>query len=170
MTIVLVVIEPLHLMNISSMASNWDQPAITVADSATLAYKPGASLGTGLTTVNGGAALEVAMSGEVALMGNLTLKDGAVLGFDFTRMSETPVLKLDGKTLVADGSIKVRISAPEGKRPSGGRHYLTSGASLADDSSVSKVDGSPDWVIGVGVEEGKIYADIKPAGTRIIVR
>ena len=156
---------------VNSMASNKEHPTITVADSATLAYKPGASLGTGLTTVNGGAALEVAMSGKVALKGNLTLKDGAVLGFNFTGMSETPVLKLDdGKTLVADGSIKVRISAPEGKRPSGGRHYLTAGTSLADDASVSKVDGSPDWVIGVGVEEGKIYADIKPAGTRIIVR
>ena len=154
---------------VNSMASNADQPAITVADSATLAYKPGASLGTGLTTVNGGAALEVAESGKLEFKGNLTLKDGAVLGVNFSRMTETPALDLTDRTVTVDGSIKVRVTAPDGKRPSGRRHYLTSGGKFAG-AAVSPADNKPEWVIGVGVEGGNIYADIKPAGTRIIVR
>ena len=155
---------------VNSMASNIDQPAITVADSATLAYKPGASLGTGLATVNGGAALEVAMSGKVALKGNLTLKDGAVLGFNFTERAVAPVLDFTDSELIAEGGIKVRISTPAGKFPISKKHILTSGANLEDGVSVEYLGEKPNWVIGVGVEDGEIYARIRSLGTKIIVR
>ena len=154
-------------------ASGDKYPPVTVTDSATLAFKPGADLGEGLTTVNSGAAFQVAESGDVALRGDLLLKNGAVLGFNYTRNSE-PKLKLDDRVVSFEEgestNVVVKISAAAGKRAHGGRNYLTSGGQFAGVDVSLPDDNVPEWVICVGVEEGNIYADIKPAGMRIVVR
>ena len=50
------------------------------------------------------ATLKVAQSGTVALGGDLSLQDSAVLGFNYTGRSE-PVLALEGKTVTfAEGA------------------------------------------------------------------
>lgn len=157
-------------LKVNRAANNSNQPAVSVTDTATLAYSPGASLGTGATSVGSGATLRVAESGTVAPGGVLTLKDGACLEFYFTRMAQTPVLALGENALVAEGGIKVKISVPAGKRPSGKRHVLTTGAGLSAGASVSCAENPPDWVLGVGVENGEIYANIKPSGMKIVIR
>ena len=151
--------------------------AFTVADGGTLAIVPGASpskssSANGALTVNSGATLEVAESGTVAIDCKLSLKDSAVLGFNYTTR-DAPVLDLTGKTVSFDEgettNIVVKISAAEGKRPKSGANVLTSGGKFAD-ATVSLADGVPGWAKGVSVVDGEIVLDVKPAGTRIIVR
>ena len=58
--------------------------------SGTVAVNPGMRPGNSTVTVRGGATLQVAQSGMVALNGGLTLDDGAALGFNFTEKRTTP--------------------------------------------------------------------------------
>ena len=152
--------------------------AFTVADGGTLAIVPGAkpsksSSATGALTVNSGATLEVAESGTVAIDCKLSLKDSAVLGFNFTTRDE-PVLDLTGKTVSFDEgkttNIVVKISAAEGKRPKSGANVLTSGGKFADATVSLLTEEVPGWAKGVSVVDGEIVLDVDPAGTRIIVR
>jgi hypothetical protein len=146
--------------------------AITVQQPATFAINPGKYPTTGSTTVNSGATLKVAQSGTVALGGNLSLGDGAVLGFNYTNMGN-PVLALEGKTVTfAEGpttNVTVRITATEGVRAHSGRNVLTTGGKFAD-ATVTLEAGAPKWVKGVSVENGEIVLEAKPAGTVIIFR
>ena len=157
---------------VNSVASNTVQPPVTVTGTATLALKPGASLGTGATAVNSGAALEVAESGTVALGGDLTLKANATLRFNFTSRVNAPVLDLTGKTVTfaagATTNVVVGLSS-DVMRPFGGTHVLTAGGKFAD-ATVSLADGAPKWVKGVSVVDGDIVLNVKPSGTRFSVR
>ena len=158
---------------VNSVASNNAQPPVSVIDTATLAYKPGASLGSGLTTINAGAMLQVAESGEVALGGDLTLKNGACLGFNYTTRNP-PVLNLTDRNITFEEgestNIVVKISSSNGKRPYGGVNVLTSGGKFSG-VTVSKAADNPDWVKDIYVDDnGNIVFQAKPRGTRIIVR
>lgn len=160
------------ILQINKMAQQdkTPQPPVSVIDTATLAYKPGASLGSGLTTVNAGATFQVAESGEVALDGDLNLADGAKLKFTFSKRNIAPVLDVAEKTVTLGENKALTVAIDGVKRPCAGRHVLTSGGKFAE--AVVSLDGNhPKWVLGVGVnDDGNIYADIKPMGTRIIVR
>ena len=159
------------ILQINKMAQqDKTQPPVSVIDTATLAYKPGASLGSGLTTINAGAMLQVAESGEAALDGDLNLADGAKLKFTFSKRNIAPVLDVAEKTVTLGENKALTVAIDGVKRPCAGRHVLTSGGKFAE--AVVSLDGNhPKWVLGVGVnDDGNIYADIKPMGTRIIVR
>ena len=166
--------------NVTDLTSNANslKNAFRVADGGTLAIVPGAnpSVSTdnnGTLTVNDGATLEVAESGTVTLGCSLTLKDRAVLGFNYTTRDE-PVLNLTGKTVTFDEgattNVVVKISSMDGKRGRRGPHALTSGSKFAD-ATVSLAEGYPDWVKGVSVNnDGNIVLDVKPAGLMVIIK
>ena len=148
--------------------------AVTVDDTATLAIDPGKYPTTGAITVNSGAALQVVQSGSVTLGGNLTLKNDAVLGFNYTNLKE-PVLELDGKTVTFDEgettNVVVKVSSSSASvRARAGTNVLTSGGKFAD-ATVSLAEGYPKWVKGVDVnEDGNIVLEAKPFGLMFILR
>lgn len=166
-----------NVTNLTEWAVSYPN-AFTVTDGGTLAIVPGAkpSVSTdnnGTLTVNSGATLEVAESGTVTLGSNLTLADGAALGFNYTARNE-PVLNLTGKIVTFDEgettNVVVKISAKVGVWPKGGANVLTSGGKFAG-VNVSLASGSPKWVQGVSVnDDGNIVLTVKPAGTRVIIR
>ena len=141
---------------------------ITVTDSATLAYASGADLGAGAVTVGVNATLEVA-SGAHTFGGGLTLNDGATLAFNFTERTVAPQISIAaGKELTVKGAVKVKIPA-DSKWPTAGEKVLTTCGGFTADK-VSLVDGAPKWVRGLSVVDGNIVLDVKPRGTRVIVR
>ena len=151
---------------VNSAEKNNTQPPVTVTDTATLAFKPGASLTTDNITVNSGATLAVAGSGTFALGGGLTLADGACLGFNYSTRN-APVLDLTDKnvTLGDNKNIVVKITSENGKRAKSGKNVLTSGGNFAG-AKVTLAEGAPDWVGGISVDEttGNIVLDVKPKG------
>ena len=144
--------------------------SVTVTDSATLSYASGADLGAGAVTVGANATMEVA-SGEHTFDGGLTLNDGATLAFNFTERTVTPQIAIaEGKTLTVNGAVKVKIPA-QSKWPTGGEKVLTTcGGFDAEGVTVSLAEGAPRWVRGLSVVDGNIVLDVKPMGTRVIVR
>ena len=152
------------------------QPPVTVTNSATLAFKPGASLTTSNITVNAGATLAVAESGTLGLGCDLILGDNACLRFNYTS-SAAPILDLTGKDVMFDEgettNVVVKISAENGARAkyNGGRNVLTAGQKFAG-VNVSLYDGpdKPKWVIDVKVEDGEIVAYVKSIGLQIFVQ
>ena len=158
-------------LRINKSAINATQPPVAVTNTATLAIKPGASLTTSAMTLNSGTTLQVAESGTVALGGDLTLKAGAMLGFNYTTR-DTPVLNLTGKTVTFDEgattNIVVKISTDD-KRGRGGVNALTSGGKFAG-VNVTLAEGYPDWVKGVSVVDGDIVLDVKPSGLTVFIK
>ena len=149
--------------------------AITVKDTATLAVKPEKYPTTGAISVSNESTFKVAQSGVVTLSGNLSLADGAALGFNFTNRKVGPLLALaSGKSLsfVGEGEKNIAIKVSGDVWPVGGKHILTAtGGFNAEGVTVSLADGSPKWAKGVYVnEDGNIVLDVKPMGTRVIVR
>ncbi len=145
--------------------------AVTVTDTATLAINAGKQMTSGAMTVNSGATLEVA-SGEHTFEGGLTLNDGATLAFNFTKRAVTPQIAIaEGKTLTVKGAVKVKIPA-DSKWPTGGEKVLTTcGGFDAEGVTVSLAEGAPKWAKSVYVnDDGNIVLDVKPMGTRVIVR
>ena len=145
--------------------------AITVKDTATLAVNPEKYPTTGAISVNSEATFKVAKSGVVTLSGDLSLEDGAALGFNFTDWNTPPQLALSsGKTLTAKGVVNVKISGEVW--PRGGEKVLTTcGGFDAEGVTVSLAEGAPKWAKSVDVnEDGNIVLDVKPRGTRVIVR
>ena len=144
---------------------------VNVQDTATLSVKPKCSVKN--ITVGETATLAVGGSGTATIDNGLTLKNGAMLAFNFTEKGVAPMLNVTDKTVTFDEgettNVVVKISATEGKRPKSGLNVLTSGGKFAD-ATVSLADGVPDWAKGVSVVDGEIVLDVKPAGTRIIVR
>lgn len=148
-------------------AVNTYQGNVNVTDTATLAINPGKKMTTGAITVNSGATLQVAESGTNTV-NNLTLADGAILGFNFTQRKVAPVLEVSG-TVMANGTIKVKVGGEQPAFLNGGKHVLTSGGKFTG-ATVSLADDASAWVNGVSVENDEIVLDVKPRGTVIIVR
>ena len=145
--------------------------ALTVQDTATVAVNPGCGFSRGgKTTVSSGAAVEVAQSGSLSFGRDLTLADGAILGFNFTEKAP-PVLNMADKTLTLNGqkNIIVKITASEGKCAKGGANVLTAGGKFAG-ANVTLAEDAPKWVRGVRVENNEIVLDVISLGTYIIVR
>ena len=147
------------------------EPPVTVVDTATLALKPGAVLTKNSITVNEGATFEVAQSGTVSIEGTLSPVSGATLAFNFTDRKLAPVLEvatLDNDNTDPNGIIWISIS---GLRPVGGQHVLTSGGVFGERQIKLLEERQPDWVKSVSCNaNGEIVVDIKPIGTRIVVR
>ena len=161
-------------LKVNKAAQNSAQPTVTVKDTATLAFKSGASLGTGATMVNEGATLAVAESGTVTL-GNLTLDDGATLAFNFTDRTTAPILAVSSVT--ANGTVKVKVSGKDSSGnnvwPKAGEYTLTDGGGFTGVSSenISLADDKPDWATGVSVNDaGDIVLQVKARGFSIQVR
>ena len=146
---------------------------MTVGDTATLAIKNGSQPGTGLLTIDSGATLQVAESATATLGGGLTLADGACLGFNYTTRT-APVLDLTGRAVTVgdteNKNIVVKLSAPVDLNLPSGKNVLTAGGKFTG-ATVSLAAGAPDRVLGVGVDDnGEIYAQVRQAGTVVIVR
>jgi len=151
-----------------------DGKTVTVAGGTTLALMPGSNIIASSLSVQSGSSLEVATSGTVTFdASTLQLADGAALAFNFSSRRDDPVLDLTGKTLTANGAVRVKISADSGKRPfygNDGKHILTSGGKFTG-KTVELAEGSAKWVKGVSVSEtGDIVIDIKPMGSTFTVR
>ena len=159
-------------LRVNKSAKNTTQLSVAVTNTATLALKPGAIFTTSTITVNSGAALQVAEAGTLALGGDLALKAGATLGFNYTTR-DAPVLDLTDKTVTFDEgattNVVVKITASEGRRGRGGVRTLTSGGKFAD-ATVSLAAGAPTWVKGVSVVDGDIVLNVKSTGMVIIIK
>ena len=145
--------------------------ALTVQDTATVAVNPGCGFSRGgKTTVSSGATIEVAQSGSLSFGRDLTLADGAILGFNFTDRTP-PVLNLSGKTVTLNGqkNIVVKITAAEGKSAKRGANVLTAGGKFAG-ANVTLAEGAPKWAKRVRVDNNEIVLDVISLGTYIIVR
>ena len=145
-----------------------------VENGATLALNSGADIGTGAVTVKSGGTLEVAQSGMARLNGNLSLADGAALGFNFTQRGPAPVLAIAGDaTLTVEGAVAVKISSANGLWPIGGEKVLTTcGGFNSEGVSVSLAAGAPSWVqdsLSVNAD-GDIVIDVKPKGAMVSIR
>ena len=152
-------------------AANTLSGAVTVTNTATLAINPGKTMTTGAITVAEGATLQVAQSGEVALGGDLTLADGAILGFNFTERRNAPVLAVPG-SVTATGTIKVNVTASNSIRPaygSDGKYTLTSGGKFGG-KTVALTDDSKKLAASVAIENNEIVLSVKPAGTIFFVK
>ena len=146
---------------------------LAVSDTATVAVNPGKRPGNGKVTVNNGATLEVAQSGTVALVGDLTLADGANLGFNFTDKKVAPVLSVATSKTVTLGDNKrvtVKVSAADGIRPKGGSYRLTSSGGQFAGATISLAAGAPDWVKSVSVADGEIVLEAKLHAFHIFVK
>ena len=147
-------------------------PSVTVMAPATLAFGKGANLGKGAVTVEKDATMEV-LSGINKFDGGLTLNDGATLSFNFTERAVTPQIALpEGETPAVNGAVKVKIPA-DSKWPTGGKKILTTcGGFNAEGVTVSLItEGAPKWAKNVDVNaDGNIVLDVKPMGTKVIVR
>ena len=147
-------------------------PSVTVMAPATLAFGKGANLGKGAVTVEKDATMEV-LSGINKFDGGLNLNDGATLSFNFTERAVTPQIALpEGETPAVNGAVKVKIPA-DSKWPTGGKKILTTcGGFNAEGVTVSLItEGVPKWAKNVDVNaDGNIVLDVKPMGTKVIVR
>ena len=150
---------------------------LDVLDTATLAAKPGAGVGSGAVTVGNGATLEVAASGTATIGGGLALADGASLAFNFTDRETVPALALaDGNTLsfIGEGAtnITVKCSSVGGIWPRGGKKALTAcGGFAAGGVSVSLATPAPAWVRSLLVDgDGNIVLDVIHKGLLMIIK
>ena len=156
--------------DLTTTASSKIQPFV-VKNAATFAVMPGVDIGSGTVTVESGATFEVAASGTATHRGNLSLADGACLGFNFTDKKVTPVLDIaSGKTMTANGVVTVKISAADGKRPKGGKYVLTSfGGFDAEGVTVQLAAGTPDWVKSLSVnDDGNLELAVKRRGFTLV--
>ena len=159
--------------NMTTWAASLNNP-FTVNSGATFALAHGTDLGNGVVAVQDGGTLEVAESGTVTLKGDLSLANGAALGFNFTDRRGAPVLALaSGKSVVftegASTNIVVKVS---GVWPTGGEKVLTTcGGFDADGVEVSLAEGAPKWAKGLTVNgDGNIVLSVKPKPMNIIIR
>ena len=111
------------------------------------------------------------MSASLRNVGDLTLANGAALGFNFTDSETAPVLDVTGKTVTLNGNknITVKVSAASDVRPKNVKTVLTSGGKFTG-ATVSLAADAPDWVSRVKVENGEIVLDVKRKGFVLIVK
>ena len=116
---------------VNKAANNEAQPTVTVTDTATLAIKPGASLGTGAMTFNNGTTLALPQTGTVTMGGDLTLAAGTTIAYTLGKTDTT--LDVTGMTLTLPGEGTVEIAFASGSVYAPGKTYtLISGANLKD--------------------------------------
>ena len=111
----------------------------------------------------------------VTLKGDLSLADGAALGFNFTERRNDPVLALaSGKSVVfAEGESKnIMVKVSGSVWPTGGEKVLTTcGGFDTEGVTVSLAAGAPNWVNQVSVNgDGNIVLGVTPKGMVIIVQ
>ena len=157
--------------DLSSAASSRTN-AFTVATGATLALNPGANIGFGAVAVQDGGALEIPSGTNT--FGNLTLADGAILGFCFTARRKPPVLALyDGATTAVQGAVTVRMSSVCDWPRSGETLLTTCGGFDGVNLELSTVGDAVRWAkpdrLSVNAD-GNIVLDVKPMGTMILFR
>ena len=159
--------------DLTTTASSKIQPFV-VKNAATLAIMPSADIGSGAVTVESGATLEVAASGTATHRGDLSLADGAYLGFNFTEKTAAPQLALaSGKTATLPTTVTVKISAAAGVRPKSGKYVLTSfGGFDAEGVTVQLAADVPDWAAGgLSVNgEDNLELTVKRKGFTLIVK
>ncbi len=141
--------------------------AVQVKDTATLAIKPGERLTTGAISVASNATLQVAQSGKVELGGNLTLADGAALGFNFTEKGTAPVLDVTDKTVTVNGTVKVKISSTCGFNPGANPNIAAWDSYIVKWSS--KPTGVTDDTFTLDAATGRKFK-IQPDATGIKIR
>ena len=101
-------------------------------------------------------------------LGDLTLKDGAALAFNFTNRKTAPMLAVASVT--AGGTVNVKVSIADGGRPVGGTYTLTSGGGFGE-AALALAAGTPDWVKEIGKDgEGNIVITVKARGTAVFIR
>ena len=148
---------------------------LTVKDSATVAVRLGACPGSGAVTLEDTSTLEVSQSGTVTLGGNLSITDGAALGFNFTDRTATPVLALvSGKSATAAGTVRVKIAKSDetAEVSSAGAlltRKITSGFGLPANTPVALED-APKWVRSVAVVDGDIVLTLKSKGFFLVIK
>ena len=156
-----------NVNDLSSSASSRTN-AFTVATGATLAFNPGGNIGFGALTVQGGATLELASGTNT--FGNLTIADGATLGFCYTERRNPPVLACyDGATATVQGAVAVKVSSTC-EWPKGGETFLSAcggfdaagvSVTFVPDASASK------WARALSVSDGNLLLDIPRRGLTI---
>jgi hypothetical protein len=166
-----VIVKGCGKMTLESVINDFSG-GLNIESSAIASIKPGcASSRSGISVAEGGT-LELPESGIVALGGNLTINDGSILAFNFTSNSETPVLDVNGKSVILgeQGKILVKISAADGFRyPSFEKVSLTSGGKFGS-ANVMLAPGAPKWVKSVSVIDGDIVLEKKTLGLFLFVR
>jgi hypothetical protein len=154
------------MVKVNKACNNYTQPTVTVTNTATLAFKPGAGLGESAMTVNSGATLAIPESGTVTL-GAVTLKNGAILSFHFTSADEPPKFEFS-TAATANGTMNVKVSAASGVFPRklDGKWLIATNVS---GGTFTLVD-APIWAEGVSVENGNLYLNVKAPGLSLSVR
>ena len=101
--------------------------------------------------------------------GDLSLADGATLGFNFTDRRVAPQIAVaQGKTVTVSGAVKVNVSGDVW--PVGGDYVLTACGGF-DAEGVSLASVHPKWATGIRVNaDGNIVLTVKPTPTVITVR
>jgi hypothetical protein len=165
------VVVDYNVNDLASLATSRTN-VFSVATGATLTLNPGANIGFGTLTVQEGATLEI-QSGTTTF-GNLTVAENAILGFNFTNRRNAPVLSLyDGAEVNALGPFTLKVSGTVW--PLSGEKPLTTcggfGGSLP--LTLSAVGNAARWAkqdnLSVNAD-GNLVLDVKPMGTRVIVR
>ena len=144
---------------------------LVVQDTATVAVHVGSAPTRSNVTVTNEATLLVAQSGTVSLHRDLTVADGARLGFNFTEKNAIPVLDVSAGDVTFGGqsNVVVKVSAADGVRARSGANTLTYGGKFAG-VHVALADGYPDWVKDIGIVDGEIVLDVKQGGLILFVR
>ena len=150
--------------------ANTCSSAVDVSGGATLALNAGCPLGKGSVTVTG-ATLKANSSGVVSFASNVVCKANSTLAFHFTEKRTAPCLAfnsaMSGNAMPA--ALNVRITADDGKCPSGGRYTLTTGYDFTS-TTLTLVD-QPEWIKYFGKDEsGNIVIEAKSKGMMLVIR
>ena len=166
-------------VEVNKTCSNSTAPTVAVTNTATLAIKPGASLGEGAMTVNSGATLAVPGAGTVTLDGNLTLVGGANLSFMIDGIGDSPKISMaSGRTVnvsdvTAQNPVKVAIVESADKNFRSFEPYvLIRGAGLSggDAEKFAVAENPPAWFDGFAVVGGDLVLVAKRPGLSLSVR
>jgi hypothetical protein len=160
-------------------AVNTHSGTVTVNSGATLELGEGAKSGTGALTVKSGATLSAAESGGAATIGAAcTLEDGAILGFKFTSVGDSPKFAF-GAVPTLGGNVYFKVDARDNVVPRNhvGKWLVATGVGELDVSKLKFDDDiapKPTWVADVDhpfvVEDGNLYLRVKSPGFVFTIR
>ncbi len=130
----------------------------------------GAGSVTGTLTLAPGAAVKATTESALSLADGLELMDGAVLAADFTAGAELKPIAVTGDLTVRGGAV-VRLSAPEGTRPSGTLLTWTGAAKTANAEPTFTVEGVKATSVRVKLDAANKCIKVVPqGGMQIFVR